>query len=333
MVIQPVIPIFITVTFVVIGLVFIIWMMKTQLSERYRWGYRALYVLLIGGLLLRPGVPEYQNVEVYTNQYDVYFVVDSTMSMIAEDWEPGTNKTRLDGVKEDIQNLLQEYSGAKFSLIKFDSESASLTTPLTKDATSVMTAVRNLSPELTRSAKGSEPTIGAGTVKDVISRNAEDNPDRARIVFYFGDGETTKTTTSANSYAEVGALVNGGAVYGYGTPEGGKMKIQNGYFITANEGKYIQDPTTGKDGLSIIDESKLNQIATELKVPYMHRSADTPIEYVDLESKIAVDTDTSMNIVNDYSWVLALSLILLISVDTTVILIFLRRTVPEKKVK
>lgn len=333
MVFQPVIPIFLTIILVVVGLAFVAWMVKTRSSERKRWYYRSLYILLIGGLLLRPGVPEYQNVEVYTNQYDVYFVVDSTASMIAEDWEPGTQKTRLDGVKEDIQNLLQEYAGAKFSLIRFDSESANLTAPLTKDTTSVMTAVRNLSPELTRSAKGSEPTLGADTVKDIISRNAEDNPDRARIVFYFGDGETTKQTESSTSYTEVGELINGGAVYGYGTPEGGKMKIQNGYFITADEGEYIQDPTTGTDGLSVIDEAKLEQIANELQVSYVHRSSDTPIEYMELEEKVAVDTDTSMNIVNDYSWVLALGLILLVAVDTTVILVSLRRTIPERKVK
>ena len=73
-----------------------------------------------------------------------------------------------------------------------------------------------------------------------------------------------------------GGLVDGGAVLGYGTPQGGRMKENTGQRSgrTAGAG-YIQDRTTGsgRDALSVIDEGRLQGIAGQLGVPYVHRSA------------------------------------------------------------
>ena len=55
------------------------------------------------------------NAEVISNDLDVLFVVDNTISMIAEDYN-GDN-TRLSAVKEDIKHIVEELEGAKFSIV------------------------------------------------------------------------------------------------------------------------------------------------------------------------------------------------------------------------
>jgi Ca-activated chloride channel family protein len=70
--------------------------------------------------------------------------------------------------------------------------------------------------------------------------------------------------------------VDGGAVLGYGTAEGGRMKENTGQRSGQDAGAgYIQDRSsgTGNDALSVIDEGRLHAIAGQLGVPYVHRSA------------------------------------------------------------
>ena len=61
---------------------------------------------------------------------DVLFVVDSTSSMAALDYDG--DSPRLDGVRADIVELAAEFPGAHFSLIRFDSQ-ARLELPWTTD--------------------------------------------------------------------------------------------------------------------------------------------------------------------------------------------------------
>lgn len=330
---QPVIaPIFVGLIGLV-GFISLVWLAWVNKNQRGWWIFRLLYVVGIVLMLLRPSVPAYQNVDVYTNQYDIYFVVDATASMVAEDWVEGTEQTRLDGVKQDIQNLAMAYTGAKFSLIKFDSTSANVATPLTKDVTTLMTSVRNLTPELTRQAQGSSPFMAADEVATVIARNSEDQPERARIVFYFGDGETTATTPTEEDFSPIAELISGGQVYGYGTETGGKMKYQNGYYITAETG-YIQDKTTNTDGLSKIDEATLTKISEQLNVPYSHRDSKTMIEPVKLEPNTLISSTTAMNTLTDYTWMVGLLLLVIASIDIAQILTQFRKTkVNDKEVK
>lgn len=329
---QPVIPVLFIVLICLVGFAALVTLAWTNKERRGWWIFRMLYIVGIGLMLLRPSVPSYESVDVYTNQYDVYFVVDSTASMVAEDWAAESAQTRLDGVKQDIQNLAMAYTGAKFSLIKFDSTTVNVSTPLTKDVTTLMTSVRNLSPELTRQAQGSSPFLPADEVAKVIERNSEDQPERARIVFYFGDGEATASSPISQDFTTSSNLISGGAVYGYGTEEGGKMKYQNGYYITAENG-YIQDSTTGTDGLSKIDETTLQTIASQLGVDYVHRTSDSMIEPIELAPSSLISSTTSMNTLVDYTWVIGLLLVGVASVDIAQILTqFRRATVKTKEV-
>ena len=71
-----------------------------------------IMLLIIG---LRPMIPEKDSSQVETNDLDVLFVVDNTISMIAEDYNG--NEPRLDAVQSDMQYILEKLNGAQFSLI------------------------------------------------------------------------------------------------------------------------------------------------------------------------------------------------------------------------
>lgn len=43
-------------------------------------------------------------------------------------------------------------------------------------------------------------------------------------------------------------------------------------------GRYIQDPQTGEDALSRLDEEMLRTIGSQLGLPYAHRAAGSPVD-------------------------------------------------------
>jgi Ca-activated chloride channel family protein len=297
---------------------------KTR-SLLWAWIRRGVVILLFGLLLLRPGIGEMKQVDIYTNQYDVYFVVDTTASMVAEDWGVD-GATRLDGVKQDIGRIVDQYSGARYSLITFDSV-AITRTPLTKDATAVMSSTNLLAPEITKYSKGSSIGIASNLLASTLSRSMEAEPERARIVFFFSDGEQT-SGGEPESYERSASYIDGGAVYGYGTVDGGPMKKQNGLFITSKEDDYIMDTTQTPTSvaLSKIDEENMSGIATQLTLDYSTRSEDTPIVIPELlEEELSITSSTGMNVTSDFTWAIAIPLYALLSFELAYILLFLTR--------
>lgn len=205
-----------------------------------------------------------------TADLDVYFVVDTSTSMAAEDYN-GTG-TRLSGVKQDVMAIAKELAGAKFSLLTFDNK-ATVRMPLTRDATALQTAMTTLQPQNSRYAKGGSSVTGAAELlKERLAAANQQHPGRPAVVFYAGDGENT----SAEAPAPMDAthVAGGGAVLGgYGTGEGGPMKE------TADpDAGYVKDKTsnTPQDAVSRIDESQLRTIAEQLHVPYAHRTGAEP---------------------------------------------------------
>jgi len=291
----------------------------------WAWSRRALIIALFGVLLLRPGIGEMKQVEIYTNQYDVYFVVDTTASMVAEDW--GTDgEVRLDGVKQDIGRIVDQYAGARYSLLTFDS-SAVIRTPLTRDASAVMSSTNLLSPEITKYSRGSSIGAASELLEGTLARNAQAEPERARVIFFFTDGEQTSSEEPA-SYESSAQYVTGGEVYGYGTEEGGPMKKQNGLYITSTEGEYIMDTTQNPPApaLSIIDEANLGDISTQLGLEYSVRSDDEPISIPEAtEEELAVGSTTSMKVTSDFTWIIAIPLYGLMAFELAYVLLFLTR--------
>ncbi len=103
-----------------------------------------------------------------TADLDVYFVVDTSTSMAAEDYN-GTG-TRLSGVKQDVMAIAKELAGAKFSLLTFDNK-ATVRMPLTRDATALQTAMTTLQPPKQQIRQGGEQRHGCGRTPERKARS------------------------------------------------------------------------------------------------------------------------------------------------------------------
>ncbi len=234
-------------------------------SRAGHWRLSAVVVLL-GVAAMRPGVPG-DEAEATAANLNVYFVVDTTSSIIAEDW--GGEAPRLVGVRGDIADLALALSGARFSILTFDQE-ARVRLPLTTDTTALDAAVATLLPEASEYSQGSSVTEANERLTRLLEQSSERHPERGRIVFYLGDGEQTAAGEPPPFTIPAG-LIQGGAVLGYGTSDGGRMKSTRARYDVSPS--YIQDPTTGQDAVSVIDEDRLEQLSQQLGLPYLHRVA------------------------------------------------------------
>ncbi|GGA58810.1 hypothetical protein GCM10011490_05970 [Pseudoclavibacter endophyticus] len=265
--------------------------------KRVDWMLRGLVALVIAIACLRPGIGSH-SVEAAQSELDVLFVVDTTASMNAEDWNGGP---RLDGVKQDIAQLALAHAGARFSLITFDSQ-AVRRLPFTNDATALQSIVERLSPEITVYSGGSSVTVANGLVNQVLGHAKEQDPDRAQVVYYFGDGEQT-SSDAPESFEQAGGKTDGGAVFGYGTNEGGPMLETLAAFSTQAP-EYITT-ADGETAISVIDEANLQAISEQLGVVYQLRTPDTAITpaEVQVESGTGGDVEAAF----DLYWIFAIA--------------------------
>jgi Ca-activated chloride channel family protein len=197
--------------------------------------------------------------------------------MAAEDYGPA-GEPRLVGVRADIAEIASRLSGARFSLITFDAETVQRL-PLTTDTSALVSGAEALNQEVTIYSSGSSISAPAGYLAERLAGDAEQYPDRTRVLFYLGDGEQT-VARAPDSFEPVGTFVDEGAVLGYGTESGGRMRQFNGYDDGEADRPYITWFSDGgmQDAVSRIDEVALASIATQLGVDYLHRTAEEPID-------------------------------------------------------
>ncbi len=239
-------------------------LIKGRSAARWRYASLVLLVVLAGARPGMVGAPA----QVATTELNVFFVVDMTPSSSAEDYNGST--PRLDGIKADILALAGELAGARFSLITFDS-SAKVVLPLTTDATALATLTEILTPSSAMVSKGSSISVAKDLLAQRLAAAQEAHPERPRLVYYLGDGEQT-SGASPEPFTSAAQLTDGGAVLGYGTAAGGKMRDYT--FGSDKPGSYIRDKANGyKSAVSTIDETQLQAIADQLKVPYLHRES------------------------------------------------------------
>jgi Ca-activated chloride channel family protein len=260
----PVAPLPVLVLLAALGLALVWWPAgPRQRSESgVTRGRRTAMVVLLLVAALRPAIPG-NDVRVDASAVDVYFVVDTTSSVMARDY--GDAEPRIDGVRNDIKAVVNQLTGARFSLMTFDIDTT-LRLPLTSDGAAVAAAADTLRPETSVWSRGSSITLARDQLRTALERGRDTHPERARLVFYLGDGEQT-AAQDPRPFDVDGQLINGGAVLGYGTAAGGRMAI-----TAAFETGDIVDPSTGQPALSVIDEKQLASIAHQLGVPYLHRT-------------------------------------------------------------
>ena len=226
---------------------------------------------------------------------DVIFVVDSTSSMAAIDYDG--ESPRLEGVRADILELAEGFRGANFTLVRFDSQ-ARLELPWTTDFAALETAVSVIRQERAVYSRGSSLDLPLEVLDQLIPRLGVSAGDSGRdsytVVFYFSDGEqrtapaddvpTVDTETAmvmemddgtdelATTFAELAPDIDGGAVLGYGTAEGAPMiEFHGSDELVSGDSPYVIDYTTSEPAISRLDEENLTGIAGELGVPYLHR--------------------------------------------------------------
>ncbi|PKI91074.1 VWA domain-containing protein [Actinomycetales bacterium SN12] len=275
--------------------------------SRALWVLRLGMIVVVFAMLLRPGIPGGTSQSLATDT-DVVMVVDTTASIVAEDW--AGDRPRIDGVRDDVQAIVDEYPGARFALISFDA-AAQLRLPLTTDATALISSLDVMRPEVTEQSRGSSIGIANRMLADTLSAAAKASPERARMVFYLGDGEQT-ASSEPESFASSAKYVDGGMVLGYGTTQGGPMRKTTGQGTEG--GDYIE--YQGQPAMSVLDEDNLRRVSEQLGVEYQLRSADATI---DLPEAPTSTTDYAAsgevgNVIELY-WIAALALIALLAVE------------------
>lgn len=243
-------------------------------------------VLLIFAINLRPMVQSGDTIEV-VKDYKVLFVVDNTISMLAEDYNG--KETRKSGVDATVEHIISSLPGANFAAMKFDSEAKQLS-PFSPDAGMALQAIQVLKGQTKWYATGTTLNIVKNPLKSLLAENEDD----CVIVFFISDGEITKDE-KLDSFGELAQYIDGGAVLGFGTKDGGKMKAFS-YTGDENEAEYLEYYDSGynkKDAVSKIDESNLNKLASDMKIDYVHVTEPSDVDSV--ISKVERRVENSMS--------------------------------------
>lgn len=248
------------------------------------------------------------DVKIETQDIDanILFVIDNTISMVAVDCEDETE--RLEALKDDCSYIVDELHGARFAVMTFANR-ANLVMPYTdnvdfaKDTIDCITVVDELL------AKGSSMNVSKDMMIKILERDSE-KEDGKTYVFFISDGEITNDD-ELDSFAEIAEYIDGGAVFGYGTEEGGKMYVSSYW----DDEKTVLEESYGKAAISKIDEDNLKSIASDMAVDYINMTdsdeIDEVIDKIVKDAKIT-DGDGSTEGYADIYYIFVIPLLLLL---------------------
>ncbi|MBQ4521923.1 MAG: VWA domain-containing protein [Lachnospiraceae bacterium] len=213
---------------------------------------------------------------------DILFVIDNTISMLAEDYD-GDGR-RMDAVKEDCKYIMEQFPGASFSVVTFGN-SVKRIVPYTVDSNMALQAIEVLNGQTEYYANGTSLNDVMSELDEIL----ENERDTYKIIFFISDGEVINSQ-ELKSYDELEQYVDAGAVLGYGTKKGGAMKVLK---FVGDEDKpeylyYYDDDFNEVKAISKIDEGNLKQIASDLGIDYVHMTKQSEIhdEIKNLQKKI-----------------------------------------------
>ena len=258
--IQPIVsPIFIFLLLAIL-LGFLWWRFhknEMRTFDRITFILKSLLIASLAFILnLRPMKATY-NTEIMLKNIDVLFVVDNTISMYADD----VALRRMDQVHDDIVKVMNEFDGSNFAMIRFDNSSQILS-PFTQDTRNIEDILDIIQYPDTYFAKGSSLNTPYEDMEQLLI-SSYNKAERMTVAFFISDGEITDGS-SLQSYKDLAQYIDAGAVLGYGTTNGGRMRIDS------FESDYLIDNSTGSEAISKIDESTLQTIANDLEVSYIH---------------------------------------------------------------
>ena len=232
---------------------------------------RQIFILILLFVInLRIMVPG-KDVTNLSNNVDVLFVIDNTISMLAEDYD-GDGR-RMDAVKEDCKYIMEQFPGASFSVVTFGN-SVKRMVPYTVDSNMALQAIEVLNGQTEYYANGTSLNDIMSELDEIL----ENERDTYKIIFFISDGEVINSK-ELKSYDELEQYVDAGAVLGYGTKKGGAMKVLK---FVGDEDKpeylyYYDDDFNEVKAISKIDEDNLKQIASDLGIHYVHMKKQSEI--------------------------------------------------------
>ena len=298
----PIIPIWIMLI-ICISLIIYIIIKKRDLLQ-------ILIIILLFIINLRIMIPS-NNSKTIKNDLDILFVIDNTISMNALDYN-GSN-TRLSGVKEACNYIIDELNGSRFSVITFDNTSR-IVTPYTYDANITREAISIMTPINELYAKGSSIDVSLDSIMYSL-KNSKKKNDNNRIIFFISDGENT-SNNSIKSFKSISKYISDGAVLGYGTKKGGYMKDESEY--ATNE--YIMDYTGTNFGKAIskIDEKNLKEIANDMDVDYIHvtnsNDINSKIKQIKNKTKSTLESNDKSSY-DDIYYIFVIPLLILLFIE------------------
>ena len=286
MIFRPVFHLALLGVIAVLGALFVFLSAK-RATRRHVMDVLRRFLIVVAVSIMGAGPSIHGEAQEVTSTLEVYFVIDRTGSMAAEDWDG--NKPRIDGVRNDVAIMMNILTGSRFSIMSWDSK-VHTDLPLTSDASAVVSYMDSFDRELSSSSQGSSVNRPAQDLVKLLKKNKERHPQNVRALFVFSDGETSNQNhwTSAPSgeasdWDAVKEYIDGGLILGYGTKEGGPMKVlrlgdtgsQSG-----GEPEYIHDASQPDNPIAIskIDEAALEDVASRVGVDYVHSPDKSAIE-------------------------------------------------------
>ncbi len=295
------------------------------------WPYirQIIMVLLIFAINLRIMIPnDEMKVTTYEMKANVIFVIDDTISMVANDMEGGT--TRLDAVTKDCGYIIDNMMGARFSVIDFHNIS-NILCPFNDDVTFIKSIIDSIYPLSEWSAKGTDLSICKPNMLTEL-KSAESN-GAYTVVFFISDGEDNQSEKDYG-FDELAEYIDDGAVLGYGTERGGEMYVKSYWDDEDEEPRAVEtyDPNLGyTNAISKIDEKNLKDIAKSLGVQYIHMEdssqLDSIIEHIIDNIEVGVQEKTEQG-KDDTYYFFVIALLLMVIVEC----FFTKKQLSERRI-
>ncbi|MBQ4271497.1 MAG: VWA domain-containing protein [Clostridiales bacterium] len=306
------------------------------LKRKGVWNYirQIIIVLLLFAINLRILVPT-DKVNVVNTNIDVLFVIDNTISMLAEDYN-GDDR-RIDGVKEDVEYIMGEFEGARYGVATFTTE-VNYLVPFTYEQDIATQAIEALDGQAKTTGNGTSLNTGYDALNQVLkplykSDDDEDDEEeidveedpRIVVVFFISDGEITDGS-KLKSFERVADYIDTGAVLGYGTRTGGKMKVRD--IATWDDTSYLtyyDSNFNSVTAVSKIDEGNLEDIAADLGLNYYHMTKPSNARTVAADVMDNIETGQFTKSVEDRKgfaetyWIFAIALGVFLAYDFVVL--------------
>lgn len=213
-------------------------------SSSLKFIIRSTYLGLMSLALLGPnfGITE---LEARSSGKDIYLAFDLSLSMNANDVEP----SRLDKIKSEITNLVDEFGTDKFGIMVFNSE-AQVYTPLTFDHANLKNNIATLKTTLL-----SDGSTNFNAIFDLLIEKFGINSKKesqSKVGIIITDGENFQNIDNQNFKLIKKNNINL-FIIGIGSQMGSKIPTLNGYKKDKN----------GQDVISVLDINQINEIAKQ----------------------------------------------------------------------